>query len=136
MASGPAYADLATLRGDSSDGLPGVAGIGEKTAATLLATFGTLEGIQAALASGDPRIKGAVRSRLEAGTAYLQVAPAVVHVAVDAPLPQVPTLGPTQGADPLLLSRLAVDYGLTNPVNRVISAPVSYTHLDVYKRQG
>jgi len=120
--SGPAYADLATLRGDSSDGLPGVAGIGEKTAATLLATFGSLAGIQDALASGDPRIKGAVRARLEAGTAYLQVAPAVVRVAVDAPVPDLPTSVPTRVADPVLLSRLAVDYGLTNPFNRVIAA--------------
>ena len=36
------YADFAAMRGDSSDGLPGVAGIGEKTAASLLAEFGDL----------------------------------------------------------------------------------------------
>ena len=42
------YADFATLRGDASDGLPGVAGIGEKTAATLLARFGDMAGIIAA----------------------------------------------------------------------------------------
>ena len=52
VAGGDAYADFAVLRGDSSDGLPGVAGIGEKTAATLLATFGDLAGIRAAIDSG------------------------------------------------------------------------------------
>ncbi len=46
------YADFATLRGDTSDGLPGVAGVGEKTAATLLGRFGDVAGILAA--AGDP----------------------------------------------------------------------------------
>ena len=48
--AGPAYAELALLRGDPSDGLPGVPGVGEKTAATLLAQHGSLEGILAAAA--------------------------------------------------------------------------------------
>ncbi|BAS08803.1 5'-3' exonuclease [Arthrobacter sp. Hiyo4] len=46
------YADYATLRGDASDGLPGVAGIGEKTAASLLGEYGTLENLLAAAADG------------------------------------------------------------------------------------
>lgn len=46
------YADLAILRGDPSDGLPGVRGIGEKTAAALVSTFGDVEAIIAA--AGDP----------------------------------------------------------------------------------
>jgi 5'-3' exonuclease len=120
--SGAAYADLAILRGDASDGLPGVAGIGEKTAATLLAQFGDLDGLRRALADGDPRLKGAQRTRLLAATAYLDVAPLVVQVARDAPVPDVDLALPTAVADPVLLSRLAVDYGLTNPVNRVLSA--------------
>lgn len=41
---GPGYADFATLRGDPSDGLPGVPGVGEKTAAKLLESFGDLAG--------------------------------------------------------------------------------------------
>ncbi len=120
--TGDAYADLAVLRGDASDGLPGVAGIGEKTAAALLATYGSLAGIRAAVDGGDPRIKGAQRTRLEAGAAYLDVAPGVVRVAVDAPLPEVDLRLPTHVADPVLMSRLAVDYGLTGAFNRVLSA--------------
>jgi 5'-3' exonuclease len=46
------YADYATLRGDASDGLPGVKGVGEKTAAALVSRFGTVEAIVAALDSG------------------------------------------------------------------------------------
>src|SRR5439155_3723679 len=45
---GRAYADFAVLRGDPSDGLPGVKGIGEKTAASLVNTYGDLDGIVAA----------------------------------------------------------------------------------------
>ena len=81
VANGPAYADMAVLRGDTSDGLPGVAGIGEKTAAKLIKKYGTLAALRAAVDSGDPAIKGAQRARLEAGAAYLDVAPKVVQVA-------------------------------------------------------
>lgn len=120
--TGDAYADFAVLRGDSSDGLPGVAGIGEKTAAALLQTFGDLAGIRAAIDSGDPRIKGAQRTRLEAGAAYLDVAPRVVRLAQDVPIPDLDFALPHAVADPALLSQLAVDYGLTNPFNRVLGA--------------
>ncbi|MGV1007899.1 MAG: 5'-3' exonuclease [Dermatophilaceae bacterium] len=122
VSSGSAYADLAVLRGDSSDGLPGVAGIGEKTAASLLAQFDDLAGVRRAIDGKDPRIKGAQRTRLEAATAYLDVAPLVVRVALDAPVPDVDLRLPTQAADPVLLSRLALAYGLTNPINRVLTA--------------
>ena len=49
---GRAYADFAALRGDPSDGLPGVPGVGEKTAAALIRTFGSIEGITTALDAG------------------------------------------------------------------------------------
>ncbi|NMM24712.1 MAG: 5'-3' exonuclease [Phycicoccus sp.] len=120
--TGQAYADMATLRGDASDGLPGVAGIGEKTAATLINRYGDLAGLRRALADGDPQIKGAQRTRLEAATAYLDVAPMVVQVALDAPVPDFDASLPREVGDPVLLSSLALSYGLTNPINRVLSA--------------
>ena len=124
VASGRAYADLAVLRGDSSDGLPGVAGIGEKTAAKLIARYGDLASLRAAIDDGDPEIKGAQRVRLEAGAAYLDVAPMVVKVAHDAPVPEVSAELPREVADPDLLGRLAADSGLTNPFKRVLTALV------------
>lgn len=120
--TGQAYADMATLRGDASDGLPGVAGIGEKTAATLINRYGDLAGLRRALADGDPQIKGAQRARLEAASAYLDVAPMVVRVALDAPVPDFDASLPRQVCDPILLSSLASRYGLTNPISRVLSA--------------
>jgi 5'-3' exonuclease len=120
--TGQAYADMATLRGDASDGLPGVAGIGEKTAATLINRYGDLAGLRRALAAGDPQIKGAQRTRLEAASAYLDVAPLVVQVALDAPVPDFDASLPRQVGDVRLLSSLASTYGLTNPIKHVLSA--------------
>ena len=82
------YADFATLRGDSSDGLPGVAGIGEKTAATLLAAHGDLAGIIAAADAGEGMSAG-VRRKILAALPYLEVAPTVVAVVKDLDLPDV-----------------------------------------------
>ncbi len=77
------YADFAVMRGDPSDGLPGVAGVGEKTAAGLLREFGDLDGIVAAANDADTPLAPAVRARLLAASDYLSVAPRVVAVARD-----------------------------------------------------
>jgi len=120
--SGDAYLDMSILRGDSSDGLPGVKGIGDKTAAQLIAAYGSLAGLRQAVADGDPAIKGARRTNLEAAAAYLDVAPRVVRVARDAPVADVDIALPTKVADTRLLSELASTYGITNPINRVLGA--------------
>lgn len=120
--TGQAYAEMAMLRGDASDGLPGVKGIGEKTAAQLLADYGSLAALRAAVDSGDPAIKGARRANLEAGAAYLDVAPLVVMVAQDAPLPEVPLALPREVADPETLHQLIESYDLGSPVARLLSA--------------
>ena len=120
--TGAAYADMAVLRGDTSDGLPGVAGIGEKTAAKLITTYGTLEALRAAIDGGDPALKGAQRARLEAAAGYLDAAPRVVEVVKDAALPDIDISVPAAVADPALMSKLAVDHGLTSSFDRLISA--------------
>ncbi len=122
VSSGLAYADMSVLRGDTSDGLPGVTGVGEKTAAKLIASYGDLVGLRAALDGGDPAVKGALRVRLEAAAAYLDVAPGVVRVALDAPVPQVDATLPTEVADVRLLSKVASELGVTSSVNRVLAA--------------
>lgn len=76
-----AYVDFATLRGDPSDGLPGVAGIGDKTAAALLKRHGDLEGILAAASLPGSPVGPSVRAKLTQAIDYLAVAPAVVAVA-------------------------------------------------------
>lgn len=81
------YADFATMRGDASDGLPGVAGVGEKSAAALLATYGDLAGIRAAVADAGSALTAGQRARFEAAAGYLDVAPRVVAVVRDLELP-------------------------------------------------
>ena len=82
------YADFAAMRGDASDGLPGVAGIGEKTAATLLAAHGDLTGIRSAAEAGEGMSAG-VRAKILAASDYLDVAPRVVEVVRTLDLPPV-----------------------------------------------
>jgi len=120
---GTAYADFALLRGDPSDGLPGVAGIGDRTAAALITRFGGLDGLLEALQSGaDAGFPPGARGRLLAAAGYLQAAPAVVRVACDVPLPRFDDRLPTQPADPERLVGLADRWGLDSPVNRVLNA--------------
>ena len=76
------YADFATLRGDTSDGLPGVSGVGEKTAASLLSQHDDLAGIIAAAEAGEGMSAG-VRSKILAALPSREVAPRVVGVARD-----------------------------------------------------
>jgi 5'-3' exonuclease len=116
---GRGYADFATLRGDPSDGLPGVAGIGEKSAATLVAEFGSLDGILAALDDPGSPLKTAARRRLDAARDYLAVAPQVVRVRADAAVSPVDAALPTAPADPDRLAELATRYGLGSPVARL-----------------
>ncbi len=59
--------DVKALMGDTSDNIPGVAGIGEKTAVGLIATYGSLDGVYEALENGVPEIKGAAKTKLENG---------------------------------------------------------------------
>ncbi|MHB8275731.1 MAG: hypothetical protein ACYDC9_13390 [Dermatophilaceae bacterium] len=81
-----------------------------------------LAGLRRALAAGDPQIKGAQRTRLEAASAYLDVAPMVVQVALDAPIPDFDASLPRTVVDSTLLSSLASTYGLTTPINRLMTA--------------
>ena len=120
--TGDASVDMSILRGDTSDGLPGVKGIGDKTAAQLIATYGSLQGLRAAVANGDPALKGVRRANLEAAAAYLDVAPTVVRVARDAPVADVDLALPRAVADPERLERLATEYAVSNPVTRLLTA--------------
>ncbi|WP_247045386.1 5'-3' exonuclease [Arthrobacter rhizosphaerae] len=120
------YADYATLRGDASDGLPGVAGIGEKTAASLLKEYGTLEGLlEAALIAGSG-LSAPVRSKLAAAADYLVVAPTVVNVVRDLKLPTLEEAGaqlrPVLGDSRVELERLATDWNLGGSVRRLLEA--------------
>ena len=114
------YADFATLRGDPSDGLPGVPGIGEKTAAGLLARFGSLDALLAA-AARDLRLAG-VAGKLNAARDYLTRAPRVVGTVRTLPLPAVDTTLPYRPPDKDKLAELAARWGIGNVLGRAMKA--------------
>jgi len=116
------YADFAALRGDPSDGLPGVAGIGEKTAARLVARYGDLAGILDA--TGDPQAGFApgLRTKLIDAGDYLAVAPAVVRVAREIPLPDLDAKLPPAPLEPDRLLELAAAHNLAGPTKRLVDA--------------
>ena len=120
---GTAYADFAVLRGDPSDGLPGVKGVGEKTAAALVSRFGTIEGVLNALDSGQEEgFPAGSRAKLEAAREYLAVAPAVSRVVCDLPIPHVADALPRSPRDPAALLALSDQWGLENPLERFLQA--------------
>ena len=117
------YADFAAMRGDASDGLPGVAGVGEKTAATLLAEFGDLDGIVAAATDSGTALGASVRAKIVAAADYLKVAPTVVNVVRDLDLPafdaRIRTSTPDQVTE---LERLDAEWGLSSSLKRAREA--------------
>ncbi len=113
------YAAFATLRGDSSDGLPGVAGVGDKTAAVLLNRFGDLDAIIAAAKDPDGDMGPGPRGKIKAAEEYLRVAPTVVAVARDIDLGDHDLTLPSSPADPDMLEAIAEQWGLKSPVERL-----------------
>lgn len=116
------YADFAVLRGDSSDGLPGVAGIGEKTAATLLTAHRDLAGIIAAAEAGEGMTAGQ-RTKMLAGADYLAVAPTVVEVVRDLDLPEADAaIHPFDDARRNAAAALAEHWNLGSSMTRAVDA--------------
>jgi 5'-3' exonuclease len=122
--AGAAYAELALMRGDASDGLPGVAGIGEKTAATLLQTYGSLAAIEAAAQDPTSKMPAAQRKKLLAAADYITAALPVVLVATDAPvsLSTESDALPLAARDPQRVADLAAKYGVINSIARLQKA--------------
>ncbi|MCU1507172.1 MAG: flap endonuclease [Microbacteriaceae bacterium] len=117
------YADFATMRGDASDGLPGVAGVGEKTAVALLSTYKNLDGIVAAAADAASGMAPPVRARILAAADYLAVAPTVVKVVRDLKLPdfdaRIQAVTPERASE---LDRLDARWALGSSLKRVLEA--------------
>lgn len=119
---GRAYAAFAALRGDPSDGLPGVPGVGEKTAAALVRVFGSVEAMLAALDQGHGGFPMGSRAKLVANRGYLEAAIPVVRVATDAPLPAVDGRLPATPADARRLAELDERWDLGSSLGRMCAA--------------
>jgi 5'-3' exonuclease len=119
---GRAYADFAALRGDPSDGLPGVPGVGEKTAAALIRAFGSIDGIANALDKGHGGFPKGAREKLAKARDYLDISMSVVRVADSVPLPPVAGTLPATIAQPVLIKDLGERWGLGSSLGRFITA--------------
>jgi 5'-3' exonuclease len=117
---GSQYADFAALRGDPSDGLPGVPGVGEKTAASLLRRFGDLRGIVAAADDPASDLAPGPRRKMKDAEEYLLVAPRVVRVARDLDLGSPDLTLPRTPKDPDRLVELSERWGLGGSVTRLV----------------
>ena len=115
---GRAYLDFAVLRGDPSDGLPGVRGIGEKLASSLVARYGSLDGVLEAATSSNPGVAiGKVRRDID----YVKRATQVARIPTDLPLPKVDLVRPRNEPDPSLYA-VAKRAGLEGALRRLVEA--------------
>lgn len=113
------YAQLAVLRGDPSDGLPGVPGIGEKGAARLLTRYGGLAALRQAAVDGDVGLTARQRATLLDYQQYVEQALVVTQAVTDLPLPELRQHLPQAPTDPDLVADLAQHWKLGNLLDRL-----------------
>lgn len=116
--TGAGYVDFAVMRGDPSDGLPGVKGIGEKTASQLIAKYGDLDGIVANAANLSPGVQRSLTAAMD----YLGPAREVVTAARGVPLAEVDLTLPTEPKDPELFAALTDELNLGGSADRILAA--------------
>jgi len=119
---GDRYALFAMLRGDASDGLPGVRGIGEKGAALIANNFETIEDALAAAYADDEKLTPALRKKLIEGADYVAIAPKLVHCALDVPIPSMSIAMPSRPTDMSQIWNYKEQYGLGSSIDRMIAA--------------
>ncbi len=119
---GERYALFAMIRGDASDGLPGVRGIGEKGAALIANNFESIEVALEAAHNGDERLTAGIRKKLIEGADYISIAPKLVHCALDVPVPTMSINMPKRPANMDQIWQFKEDYGLGASIDRMIAA--------------
>lgn len=119
---GDRYALFAMIRGDSSDGLPGIRGIGEKGAASIANQFTSLENVMQAAREGDERLTANIRKKLLESAAYAAIAPKLVSCALDVAIPEMDIMIPKQPKSMKKIEDLKNDYGLGASIDRITNA--------------
>ena len=122
--AGVAYAEMSMLRGDPSDGLPGVKGIGDKTAAKLITAYGSLDAVEAVAAQDKSPIAPRIGAALAEAADYLRSARTVVAVRTEAPVEfsRGDDVLPARPDDSDGLDRLVTDLGIEASVGRLRAA--------------
>ena len=119
---GERYALFAMFRGDPSDGLPGVKGIGEKGAALIATHFATPEEAIVAATSGHAALSASLAKKIVEGREYLKIAPTLVHCAKDVSLPKIDISLPKAPKDLSTIYQMKEEYGLGASIDRLIAA--------------
>ena len=109
------FLDLKSLKGDSSDNIPGVPGVGEKTAVALLQKYHDLDGVYAHL----DEITGAARRKLADGKASAYMSRELVQIQCDAPIPLDLQAADVSKLDRQRLRRLLLDLQFTSLLRRL-----------------
>ena len=119
---GERYALFAMIRGDASDGLPGIKGIGEKGAGLIANSFSSMQEVIQAAQGEDERLTPALRKKLLADIEYARIAERLVHCALDVPIPKVELKIPQTQPDLSRVYQLKEEHNLGASVDRFISA--------------
>lgn len=119
---GDRYALFAMIRGDASDGLPGLKGIGEKGAAEIAKAFPDLESALTAAKNGSDLIKPALIKKILESEKYALIAPKLVNCALDVPIPQIESKLSMDSIDEKEVRKLQERFGLGASVDRLLSA--------------
>jgi 5'-3' exonuclease len=119
---GDRYALFAMIRGDSSDGLPGIRGIGEKGAMLIANLFKTLPEVMEAAANSDERLSANTRKKLLESSQYAAIAPKLVGCALDVAIPEMEITMPKKPKSLEKIEKLKEDFGLGASIDRIMSA--------------
>ena len=119
---GDRYALFAMIRGDSSDGLPGIRGIGEKGAASIANQFTSLENVMQAAREGDDRLTANIRKKLLESAAYAAIAPKLVSCALDVAIPEMEIMIPKRPKSMKKIEDLKNEHGLGASIDRITNA--------------
>ena len=119
---GDRYALFAMIRGDSSDGLPGIRGIGEKGAMLIANLFKTLPEVMEAAANSDERLSANIRKKLLESSQYAAIAPKLVGCALDVAIPEMEIVIPKKPKSLEKIEKLKDEFGLGASIDRIMSA--------------
>jgi 5'-3' exonuclease len=119
---GDRYGLFAMIRGDSSDGLPGIRGIGEKGAANIANLFATLPEVVLAAQNDDQRMSTNTKKKILQAMDYTKIAPKLVGCALNVPIPQMNISLPSKPQSMKKIRELQKEFGLGASIDRIISA--------------
>jgi len=119
---GDRYGLFAMIRGDASDGLPGIKGIGEKGAASIAKQFTNLHEVMKAAINDDERLTANIRKKLLENAEYAKIAPKLVGCATDVSIPEMKIDLPNKPLDAQKIQDIKEEFGLGTSVDRIMNA--------------